>query len=102
MDSLAKMLKYPTQIEKPVDPKNSVIHMLGYGKDTKVELSPRQLDMLNYHTSIEQPSFFDKLKIELGVVEDKGGCSPSSLSVSFSDEPTIIPDILEFSITDIQ
>jgi len=101
MDSLAKMLKYPTEIEKPVEPKSIVINMLGYGTQKKIELSPRQLDMLNYHTSIEQPSFIDKLKVELGVTDDKGGCSPSSVSFS-NDEPTIIPDLMEFSITDIQ
>lgn len=101
MDSLAKMFKYHTEIEKPVEPKSIVINMLGYSGQKKVELSQRQVDMLNYHTSIEQSSFFDKLKIELGVVEDKGGCSPSSVSFS-NDEPVIIPDKLEFSITDIQ
>lgn len=97
MDSLAKMLKYPTQIEKTIDNKISVIHMLGYGQDAKIELSQRQLDMLKYHTSIEQPSFIETLKVELGLEMNKlslqnpsimGSCSPSSP--------------LSFSITDIQ
>jgi pantothenate synthetase len=93
MDSLAKMLKYPTEIETPVNTEEVILSMLGYAPK-KNELSPRQMDMLNYHTSITVPSLYDKLQ---------GGSAPQSVSVSFSnDDPIVIPDNITFSISEIQ
>lgn len=100
MDSLAKMLKYPTEIETPVNTEEVILSMLGYAIGTdgssKTSLnfkSPRQMDMLNYHTSITVPSLYDKLQ---------GGSAPQSVSVSFSNDVIVIPNNITFSISEIQ
>ena len=113
MDSLAKMLKYPTEIETPVNTEEVILSMLGYAIGTdgssKTSLnfkSPRQMDMLNYHTSPEIPAFIDTLRNTLTrqikvKSEIKGSCSPSSVSFS-NDDPIVIPDNITFSISEIQ
>ena len=58
MNNLIKMLNYPTEIELPKQKKeDAILQMFGYKKK---ELSQRQLDMINYHTSIETPSFLQQ------------------------------------------
>lgn len=61
---LAKQLKYHTAIERPPPtPEEIFAHYFPQHK----HLSPRQMDMLRYNTSIEQPSLLESLANSLPI-----------------------------------
>lgn len=61
---LAKQLKYHTVIERPPPTQEEIFaHYFPQRK----HLSPRQTDMLRYHTSIEQPSLLESLANSLSI-----------------------------------
>lgn len=59
-----RALSYPTYISKPAPTPEDVF--IAFYKKRPV-MSPRQMDMLNYHTSIEQPSLLEELEKSLNI-----------------------------------
>jgi len=59
---ILEKLKYHTSINSVNNKTNLDIFMEKAGFKKPEEKSPRQLDMIKYYTSIEQPSLMDRIK----------------------------------------
>jgi hypothetical protein len=62
MEKIAKQLKYHTSIERPPPSHDEIFaHYFPQHK------SPRQIDMLKYYTSTEQPSVIETIQKSLNI-----------------------------------
>ena len=59
LDNIAVNLKYHTSITQPTTNLDMMLQKMGYAKP--IHQSPRQIDMLNYHTSINTPSLAERI-----------------------------------------
>lgn len=58
LDFLADKVFYHTSITKPTNKMDEMMKRMGYSKPAQ---SPRQIDMLNYYTTITQPSLAERI-----------------------------------------
>ena len=58
LDNLADKVCYHTSITQPIKKIDVMLQRMGYAKP---EQSPRQIDMLNYYTTITQPSLAERI-----------------------------------------
>jgi hypothetical protein len=59
LDFIADKVHYHTSITQPTKKIDVMLQRMGYAK---AEQSPRQIDMLNYYTTITQPSLAERIK----------------------------------------